>query len=122
MDSAQVKRPWLCEQCARFMVTVTGADEASDTAPTHACPVAGIVVAFVAYTSSEQAELARPPVPDAAGESGGARVDDMACSSPSLRPRSKSLAFVVLPSGVVVTYDPDDPNDPYIRFRAPPGD
>ena len=67
MDSAQAKRPWLCEQCARFMVTVTGADGASDTAPTHACPVAGIVVAFVAYTSSEQAELARRQFPTLRG-------------------------------------------------------
>tara|TARA_B110000037_G_scaffold211489_1_gene263119 strand:+ start:1811 stop:1969 length:159 start_codon:yes stop_codon:yes gene_type:complete len=49
------------------MVTVNGADGASDTAPTHACPVAGIVVAFVSYTSSKQAELARRQFPTPEG-------------------------------------------------------
>lgn len=51
--------PWLCGQCAHFVVV--GSDPASP--PSHECRVAGRVVVFEPYTTSEQAEHIRRRIP-----------------------------------------------------------
>ena len=53
------KLPWLCAQCAHFIARE--ADEANP--PSHECGVAGRVVVFDPYTSSEQAEHIRRRIP-----------------------------------------------------------
>ncbi len=55
--------PWICDSCGHFMVA-DAVRVAEQGPPRHERTVAGFIVAFVAYESSEQAaEIARrvPP-------------------------------------------------------------
>lgn len=48
--------PWICSRCGHFIVT-------DDPAPSHDCPAANVLAAFVAYEDSLQAETIRRRLP-----------------------------------------------------------